>query len=145
MRLLLWAVHVPDLLNFRWEDRSLYIQVQCGDTRVTHKVDEKINSICAWAERHPGRKSQVKTVSAQAPREDSSWPHQSYLWAELFESAFAMQRIIHPCHTCCRRACPFTRRGNDRTGLELVATRRSDCSGSSGTPPYICLESSLYV
>lgn len=46
--------------------------VQCGDSRVTHRVEEKINHLCAWAEKHPGRKSQT-CLSFYEKRKRQNW------------------------------------------------------------------------
>mmetsp|Transcript_37025 Transcript_37025/g.44771 ORF Transcript_37025/g.44771 Transcript_37025/m.44771 type:complete len:206 (+) Transcript_37025:392-1009(+) len=33
--------------------------VQCGDANVDRKIEEKIDSLCAWVEKHPGKRATV--------------------------------------------------------------------------------------
>lgn len=35
-------------------------QVQCGDDTVARKVEEKINQLCIWVDKHPGKRGQVR-------------------------------------------------------------------------------------
>jgi len=46
--------------------------VQCGDPKVASKVEEKINQLCAWVEKHPGRKSQA-CLSFYEKRKRQNW------------------------------------------------------------------------
>ena len=35
------------------------MQVQCGDASVETKIEDKINQLYAWVEKHPGKRGQV--------------------------------------------------------------------------------------
>lgn len=39
--------------------------MQCGDQEVEKKIDEKIEQFIGWVEKHPNKKSQVRTSNCE--------------------------------------------------------------------------------
>ena len=48
------------------------MQAQCGDPAVTNRVEIKISQLCAWVERHPGKKAQA-CLAFFEKRKRQSW------------------------------------------------------------------------
>ena len=44
--------------------QNLGFQVQCGDTELEKKIEEKVEQFCSWAEKHPNKKGQVSQFSS---------------------------------------------------------------------------------
>ncbi|KAK4754129.1 hypothetical protein SAY87_002233 [Trapa incisa] len=47
--------------------------VQCGDTEVEKKIDEKIEQFICWVEKHPNKKSQICLSFYEVKNKQASW------------------------------------------------------------------------
>lgn len=47
--------------------------VQCGDTELEKKIEEKVEQFCSWAEKHPNKKGQILLSFYEVKNKQASW------------------------------------------------------------------------